>query len=326
LRSEPRFLGVATPLIFQFSIALFTGMVAATLAPPVRRVVPRPVEITLWAMLVVACVFGVLSITNPHARELTMSAFWGVDQIIMTLAGLLGAGLTGWLHDTRFTLATCLTIACGVDLMALALLRSYREGRAWQPRVRLYEWMELPRLAVPAIEPVAVPYAPDELSRKLEAAMAVGGTALLAWAVRFLIWARDVMLPQQAARVARAAAAGRVESRAGLESLRNTVAQLQFAARAWYVAAGAPAVRAGASRLGLADFNSPAAQATEAVRSIGSGGADGGAPAATPGRVIDIQVLVSALSIGWYGPMRPASTVQAEEGEDESQQTGRLAS
>ncbi|MGH7760265.1 MAG: hypothetical protein ACREOY_02450 [Candidatus Dormibacteraceae bacterium] len=300
------------PLLLQFSIALFTGMVAATLVPPVRRVVPRPIEIALWVVLVVVCVFGVVSITNPQARELTTAAFWGGDQVIMTLAGLLGAGLTGWLLDNRFTLATCLAIACGIDVVALALLRSYTKGRMWQPRVRLYEWMELPRLA--AAEPVVVPYAVDVLSRKLEAAMAVGGAALLAWAVSFAIWSRDVMLPQQAARLARAARAGRVGSRAGLESLQETASQLQFAARSWYVAAGAPAVD------GLA------ARATETVRTIGSARRGDGATDVTPGRVVDIHVLVSALSIGWSGPMRPAPAVQAEEDGDEAQQTGRLAS
>ena len=301
------------PLLLQFSIALFTGMVAATLVPPVRRVVPRPIEIALWAVLVVVCVIGVTSITNPQARELTASALWGADQVIMTFAGLLGAGLTGWLLDNRFALATCLTIACGVDVLVLALLRSYRKGRAWQPRVRLYEWMELPRLTS-AAAPAAVPYAVDALSRRLEAAMAVAGAALLASLVELMIWSRDVMLPHQAARLARAAAAGRVGSRAGLESLRDTASQLQFAARAWYVAAGAPAVD------GLA------VKATETVRTIGSGRSDDGAPDVTAGRAVDIRVLASALSIGWYGPMRPASTVQGDEDEDESRQTDRLAS
>ena len=312
---EPRFLGVELPLLLQFSIALFTGMVASTLVPPVRRVVPRPIEITLWVVLVVLCVIGIMSITNPHARELTASAFWGVDQVIMTLAGLLGAGLMGWLHDNRFALATVLTIACGIDIIALALLRSHRKGRAWQPRVRLYEWMELPSLTIPATEPVAVPYAVDELSRKLEAAMAVAGAALLASLVDFLIWARDVLLPRQAERLARAAAVGRVESGAGLESLRDTALQLQFAARAWYVAAGAPVVK------------SLAVRATETVRAMGRGRSEEGAAEPAGGRAVDIHVLASALSIGWYGPMRPASPVNAEEeDEDESQQTGRLAS
>jgi hypothetical protein len=301
-------------LVLQFSIALFTGMVAATLVPPVRRVVPRPVEVILWAALVVVCVAGVLSITNPHARELTASAFWGVDQMLLTITGLMGAAVTGWLTENRFILGTALLVAGGLDIMALAMLRSYRKGRAWQPRVRLYEWMELPRLPIPAAEPVAAPYAVDELSHKWEAAMGVASAALLAWLVRFLIWARDVLLPQEAARLARAAAVGRVESRAGLSSLRDTASELQFAAQAWYVAAGAPAV------------TDLATKATEALRS--RGGEHGKDSRSTQDRAVDIHVLVSALSIGWYGPLRPASTVNAEEEGDEGgpQQTGRLAS
>jgi hypothetical protein len=305
---EPRFLGVEMPLLLQFSIALFTGMVAATLIPSVRRVVPRPIEIALWAVLVVVCVFGVMSITNPQARELTASAFWGVDQVITTFASLLGAGLTGWLLDNRFTLATCLTIVCGIDILALALLRSYRKGRAWQPRVRLYEWMELPRLTIQTTEPVAVPYAIDELNREWAAAMAVAGAAMLAWSVNFLIWAKDVLLPQQARRLACAAAVGRTESRAGLESLRHTASQVWFAARASYAAAREATAAGGR-----------AGRAREAVRE--------GAAELSPGRVVDIHVLVSALFPGWYGPMRPVQLVHAEEeDEDESQQTSRLAS
>src|SRR5260370_2242739 len=139
--------------------------------------------------------------TTLFRSELTAWAVWGVDQVIITLGGLLGAGLTGWLLDNRFTLATCLTIACGVDVVALALLRSYRKGRVWQPRVRLYEWMELPRLSR-APEPVVAPYAVDELSRRVEAVMATAGAALLASPVHFLLWSRALILPQQAARLA----------------------------------------------------------------------------------------------------------------------------
>ncbi|HXJ48058.1 MAG TPA: hypothetical protein VNF91_02705 [Candidatus Acidoferrum sp.] len=300
------------PLLLQFSIALFTGMVAATLVPPVRRVVPRPIEIMLWSVLVVACVVGVVSITDPRARELTASAFWGVDQIIGTLGGLLGAGLTGWLVENRFTIASWVAVGCGIDIFVLALLRSYRKGRAWQPRVRLYEWMELPRLA-PAGEPVQAPYAIDELNRKWAAALAVAGAVTFAWLIQLLIWARDEVLPRQARRVVRAAMVGRAESRAGLEALRDRALLFRFAASAWYTAAGAPAV------------SSVSARATDAVRKIGAGrGADGGE--LMPGRMVDIRVLLSAQSSGWYGPMRPGPTAQGEEGEDDSQQAGRLAS
>lgn len=298
------------PLLLQFSIALCTGLVAATLIPSVRRVVPRLIEMVLWVALVVVCVIGVVSTTNPRARELTTSAFWGVDQIITTLFGLLVTAVTGWFADNRFTIAGCLAVVFAVDVMALALLRSWRESRGWQPRVRLYEWMELPPLAVPAAEPVPVPYAIDELNRKVAAAMTVAGAALFIRLVNVSIWARDVVRPRVAALLTLATAAGRVESRARLESLRVTALHLQFAARRWYVTAGAPA----ASRL--------AAKATDAVRAIGDGRV---AAELMPGRAVDIHVLL-AQSIGWYGPVRPTPTVFEGEDEDESGQTGRLAS
>ena len=296
------------PLLLQFSIALFTGMVAATLVPPVRKSIPRPVEIALWVALVIVCVIGVISITNPHARELTTSAFWGVDQVINTLVGLFGAGILSWIADHRFTIATGVMLVSAIDCLVLAMVRSYRQACTWRPQVRLGEWMELPRLA-PATEPAVVPYAIDELNRKWAAAFAVAGGALLAWLANFSIWARDVLLPRQAERLARAAAVGRVESRARLESLRDTASQLQFAARSWYVAAGAPAVS------GLA------ARASEAVRTVttAQGGEGLGVKA---GRMADVHVLLNAQSIGWYGPLRPAVTAPTEE-EEEEDATGR---
>jgi hypothetical protein len=300
LRRGPRFLGVEGLLLLQFSIALFTGMVAATLVPPVRKSIPRPIEVVLWVALVVVCVIGLVSITNPRARELTNSAFWGVDQVINTLVGLLGAGVLGWIADHRFTIATAAVLVFAIDILALALVRSYRQARVWRPQVRLGEWMELPWFSAPAPQPVLVPYAVDELNRKWAAAFAIAGAALLAWLVNFSIWTRDVLLPRQAERLAHAAAAGRVESRARLESLRDAVLLLQFAARSWYTAAGAPAV------------NGLTAKATARAKRR---------------RVADIHVLLGTQSIGWYGPMRPGATAtQEEEEEDAAGQTDRLAS
>ena len=261
----------------------------------------------MWVALIVACVIGVMSITNPVARELTSSAVWGVDQVLSTTVGLLGAGIVGWISDHRSTIATWVLVGCCIDVLALALVRSYRKSLEAQPRVRLREWMELPRLA-PATQPAAVPYALDELNRRWAAASAVAGAAILAGLVNLSIWARDVLLPRQAERLAHAAALGRVESRARLESLRDAASQLQFAAQAWYAAAGAPAV------------NGLALKATDAVRAVRSG------PRVAPAEVVDIHVLLSAQSIGWYGPLRPAPTVRSEEEEDASEHTGRLAS
>ena len=298
-------------MLLEVSIALCTGMVAATLLPPVRKSTPRPIEIGMWAVLIVACVIGVLSITNPNARELTTSAFWGVDQVLTTLVGLLGAGVLGWLAEHRFTIATWVTFIFLADILALAILYSYRHRHGWQPRVRLVEWMELPRLA-PAPQPATVPYALDGLNRKLAAATTLAVAAFLTWLVNFSIWMRDVLLPRQAERVARTAAAGRVESRARLESLRDTAAQLQFAARAMYTVAGAPAVS------GIAE------KATDAMRSAGGG--QRAAAEFASGKVAEIRILLSAQPIGWYGTVGPAPVNQGEEEGDESGQTGRLAS
>lgn len=301
------------PLLLQFSIALFTGMVAATLVPPVRKSIPRPVETLAWTALVIACVFGVISVTSPDARELTASAAWGVDQVISTLIGLLGAGIFGWLADNRFAVATAVVFLMGADVLALAIVRSYRKSRGWQPQVRLVEWMELPRLAAPAPQSVVAPYALDELNRKWAAAAAVAGAFLLAWLINFAIWSKDVLLPRQAERLAHAAAAGRAGSRAGLESLRDTASRLQFAARAWYSAAGAPAV------------HDLAAKATAAVRTVSSGGAVE-APGLAPSPAANVRILLSAQSIGWYGPMRPAPIVGEGEDEDAAGHNDRLAS
>jgi hypothetical protein len=308
-----RFLGVEVPLFIQFSIALFTGTVAATLVPPVRKSIPRQVEVGLWTALIVVCVIGVVSITNPVVRELTSAAFWGVDQIISTTVGLLIGGIVSWIAEHRFPIAGIVLVAGCLDLLALAVIRSYRAGKGWQPDVRLREWMELPRLT-PAPQPVVVPYALDEVNRKLAAATAVAGAAMLTWLIQFSIWTRDVLLPRQAERLAHAAAIGRVESHARLESFRDTAAQLHFAARAWYAAAGVPAV------------NGIAERATEAVRAVkvGQGGVAAGL---ATGRIVDIHVLLSAQSIGWYGPMRPAPAATAEEEEEGAPgHTGRLAS
>ena len=265
----------------------------------------------MWTALVGACVIGVLSLTNPNARELTASAFWGVDQVINTLFGLLAAGVLGWLAEHRFTIATWVTFVFLADILALAMLHSFRRRHGWQPRVRLVEWMELPRLA-PAQQPVVVPYALDGLNRRLAASTAFAGAALLMWLVNFSIWMRDVLLPGQAVRLATAAAAGRVESRARLESLRDSLYQLKFAARAMYTVAGAPAVS------GLAE------KANDALRSAGGG--QRAAAGFASSKVAEIRILLNAQSIGWYGSVRPVSVVQGEEDEDESGQTGRLAS
>jgi hypothetical protein len=289
---------VEVPLLLQFSIALFTGMVAATFVPPVRRSIPKVVEVLLWVALVAVCTLGVLSITDPNARELSSSAAWGVDQVINTTVGLMLGGVAMWMSDHRFAIAFWFIIAAGVDLMALALLRSRRAGMGWQPRVRLREWMELPIPGAMADQPLAVPDPIAELNRKLAGVLAIAGTTLLAGALNLAIWVRDVLVPREAGRAARAAAVGGSHSRASLDSLRDASAHLRYAASAWSKAMGQSAV------LGLR----PARP--------------------RPGQVVDIQALLTAQSIGWFGPLStgPSTPAHGEEDGNEPERTDRLAS
>lgn len=302
--SGERSFDVEVPLILQFSIALCTGMVAATFVPPVRRSIPRPVEVILWVAFVTVCVIGIVSITDPNARELSASVAWGADQVLNTTVGLMLGGVGGWLVDHRFAIATGLVIVAGADILALMVLGSWRSGQAWQPRVRLREWMELPTAgpADPARQPVVAADPLAGINRRLAAAMALAAAAVLGAMADVSIWIRDVMLPRQARRLAHAAAVGRVESLARFEELREATAHLNYAARAWYAAAGRPA------------FSGLAGQAQRRL-----------APA---GQVIDIKAILSAQSIGWYGPFSvlPLPREEGDHDVSEQQQSDRLAS
>lgn len=315
-RPRQRSLGVEGPLLLQFSIALFTGLVAATFVPAVRRSIPRFVEVLFWVGLVVACTIGVINITDPNARELNASVAWGVDQLITTLVALLLAGVLPWFSEHRFVLASWLVLIVGVDIFVLVLRSSMRSGMGWQPRVRLGEWMELPvaaataRRLVPAADPLA------DVNRKIAGGMAVLGATALAKMVILSIWIRDVALPREVQRLAHAAEVGRVQSRTRLEALRDATAHLQFAARAWYAAAGEPAV------------GSLAAKASGAVRTARAAQRGFRPPALRTGQVIDIHALRSAQSIGWYGPLsvEPMPDMDGDIDAAESERSDRLAS
>jgi hypothetical protein len=303
-------------MLLQFSIALFTGMVASTFVPPVRRAIPRAVEVGLWAAFATVCVLGVINVTDPRARELTTSAFWGIDQLINKVAGGLVGGIVGAISANRYAIAICIVLLAAVDVLALVLLQSHRRSRAWQPRVRLIEWMELPMLTPVAAPAPAISYGIDRWNRRVAGAMAVAGTTVLATLVRSSVWTRNVLLPREAARFARAAQTGRVESRNRLESLRDTADQLRFAARAWYTAAGAPAVS------GLTEKAAATVRNAQAARRLLEA-------AESTGKVVDIKALLGAQSIGWYGPLTPMQSDLAKVEEEEdgvAQRPNSLAS
>ena len=185
------------PLLLQFSIALFTGMVAATFVPPIRRSIPRPVEVLLWVALITACAIGLSSVTSENARNLTTSVVWATDQVINTILGLLLGGVGAWISAHRFLIATWLIIVAGGDLFALMLLRSIRRARVGQPRVRLGEWMEMPP-ARPVLPQTAA--ASHGVNRRWAAAVALAGASLLTGLIDFTIWMRDVIMPRQSGR------------------------------------------------------------------------------------------------------------------------------
>ena len=302
------------PLQLQFSIALFMGMIAATFVPPVRKSIPRPVEIILWIAFVTVCLVGVISITDPNARELSASAAWGAEQVINTTVALMLGGVGAWFFEHRFTVASWLVILAGADIFALMFIGSWRSAQAWRPRVRLRDWMELP---VPARDRAGRELvAADPLThvnRRVAAAAALAGATVLTKMVGLTMWCREVLVPRHSRRLAHAAAVGRIESRARWEGLREATAHLQYAARAWYAAAAEPALYEVAS------------MASSAVRS-----ARGGRAGIQIGQVVDIQALLSAQSIGWYGPfiVMPNPSMEEEEPDasDDAQRSDRLAS
>ena len=295
----------------QFTIALCAGLVAATLAPAVRRSIPRWFEMTMWAALIFVCWIGIASIKEPHVRELTDSVNWAVGQIATTLLGLAGANVRDVLLANRFTIANAAVTLFGADLLALALISSYREGRAWQPQIRLREWMELPAAtASQAATMELAPSAIDELNDRLAATTATAGAAAATWSVQFLIWARDIGLPRAERRLALAAAVGRVETKVWLESVRETAHELEWAARTKY-AGTAPEVNKLALRV-AAILNG----VVEAEQRIVSGKEN-------LAQVVDIQALRIAQSLGRPGP--ETSTDEKEE-KNGPEHTDRLAS
>ena len=300
------------PLLLQFAIALCTGMVAATFIPPVRKAIPRPVEVVMWVALIVVCSLALIAMNDSSARNLTTSVLWGADHVINTIAGLVLGSIAGWIYDHRFPIATWLVMLAGADLFALVLLRSVRRARPWQPRVRLGEWMEMP-VPAPARARVAPADPLVDVNRRLAAGSVVLAGGLLARTLDLSIWLRNVILPREARRLAEAARVGRAGSHARLESIRDAAAHLQYAAHAWYEAAGEPAVSGLAGKAGTT-----ARAAGKALRPV----------ALKPGQVIDIQALLSAQSIGWYGPVTtaPAETTRGDIDADQPQKSDRLAS
>lgn len=166
----------------QVSVAVFAGMAAAMIVPTVRAAVPRWVEPLIWLGLIVSCWLAITNIQEANTRYLTESAAWGANQIVNTSIGIAFAAareaVLAWLGEHRYAIANAVVILAGADILALAMLRSHRQGQGWQPRVALGEWFEVPLKRASAPAPVEVPYALEEWNRRAERAAARIGIAL----------------------------------------------------------------------------------------------------------------------------------------------------
>ena len=182
-------------VVSEVLIALFAGMVAFAI---LRRGTSRSVELVLWIGLIWVCVLGVTSTHDKQTRELTSATAWGVTQTVGTVAGLMGQNFLAWLSVHRIAVATWVVLAFGMDLLAIVLLQTHREAIGWQPRVRLGDWMEMPRpgKAQPARVPVVSGV--DELNARFDRWAPLATAASLMRLTLLLIWSFDVMAPAAA--------------------------------------------------------------------------------------------------------------------------------
>src|SRR4029077_1446569 len=129
--------------------------------------------------LIVWCWMAITGLGQANSRFLTESIAWGSDRIVNTTLGIMFAALLGWVVEHRFVIANVVVTLAGADLLALALVWSWRVGQGRQPRIALREWFEVPldRNAVPA--QVIVPYALDEWNPRVERALRRLGAAIL---------------------------------------------------------------------------------------------------------------------------------------------------
>ena len=204
-------------MVSELLIALFAGMV---LIATFRRNTPRGVEIVLWVGLVWVCILGVSDARTPQARALTSAALWGASQMVGSAAGVIEQGARQWLFDQRFMVADWVVLLFGVDLLVLTMLLTRREAQGWRPRVRLGDWMELPRVTRPLPAPVAVS-AVDEINQRFNVWAPVATAAALTWLTLLLIWTGDVVLPTTGRKLRGAA-------------LRAAMARRSLAATDWH--------------------------------------------------------------------------------------------
>jgi len=220
-----------TSAVLELTIAVIAGLILATLITPLKRSLPYWFETALWLGLIVACWIAITGLSSGSPRDIMESALWGAQQIMTTSIGLLLGGLAGWIAEQRFVIANIVLLLIGADILILALLFSRRNSRGWEPQVRLNDWFEYPAQLKPAHATAAVIESPFEgINRRGVVVAGELGAASATWLTNFLIWTRDVFMPNVAARQAEALAASRAHA-----------LELEAKAREWR-AAHAPAI------------------------------------------------------------------------------------
>jgi len=211
-------------VVSEVLIALFAGMVAFAI---MRRGTSRPVEVVLWIGLIWVCVLGVTSTHDKQTRELTSAAVWGATQTVGTVAGLMVQTFLAWLSEHRIAVATWVVLAFGMDLLAIVLLQTHRQAIGWQPRVRLRDWMEMPRPGKPQQAPVPATSGVDELNERFNTWAPLATASALTQLTLLLIWSLDVMLPAVARRLREAAFAANSAKVVDIRTLASRAARVR---------------------------------------------------------------------------------------------------
>jgi hypothetical protein len=194
---------MAGALVSEFLIALFAAIVVAL---TFRRNTPRSVELLAWGGLVWVCAMAFTGTPEAHARALTSAAVWGASQLVGTLVDFASQGVAQWISDHRFVIADWVVLLCGVDLLLLLIINSFRQGRGWQPRVKLRDWMELPasgsvRSTRESVDGIV------ELNKRFNRWASIAAASAITWMTLSVIWIVGVLVPSAARRL-RTAVAG----------------------------------------------------------------------------------------------------------------------
>jgi hypothetical protein len=184
---------IDSPLASEALIGLFAVLVGTVM---LRRRTPWPIELAVWIGFAAACGLGIRNAHHEQALALTGAAIWGGSKIVSSSLGLLGSSAAEWVGASRFAIATWVVLLAAAGGLSLALVSSRRQAEGWQPRTRLGEWLELPRLPVP--RPVAIAAPTPAEARRFPVRAPLAAATNLGWAALLLAWFGVMAIPDTA--------------------------------------------------------------------------------------------------------------------------------